>query len=256
LGNFDPFKEKIKRNIFTPQVNDIQSRYKNPISKQINNTNETKINHKEKNKNKQFYKTLNNFIDHSHGGKTISKFSNKFRYEDASKDIIELNPLLYNLGYEKVKNETIKKELLNNKEKIEHMEKLQYLKEIAFMNIMNKDRAMKKMKMDKNKERDLDNSDFLDDFNEIENPQKNNNMNYMKFSKKKNNKVDEDNVMIGGITYSRYNVDMIAKQVLKNCNFNSDKNKNNNTRLLSGNGKLAITSGMTLNDFAKKFNFD
>jgi hypothetical protein len=246
--------EKIKRNVFTPQVHDVQSRYRDQISKKINNTNETKI--KEKSKNKQFYKTLNNFIDNSHGGKTISKFSNKFNYEDANKEIIELNPLLYNLGYEKVKKETIKKELLKNKEKIEHMEKLQYLKEIAFINIMNKDRAMKKMKMNKNKERDLGNSDFLEDYNEIENVQKNSNINFMKFSKKKNNNHDEDNVIIGGIVYSRYNVDMIAKQVLKNCNFNSDKNKNNNTRLLSGNGKLSITSGMTLNDFTKKFNFD
>ena len=136
------------------------------------------------------------------------------------------------------------------------------------MNIMNTERAMKKMKLNKNKDRDFDNSDFLEDFNEMENgnegkirnTQVSSNHtpapNFLKFSKQKKNKVDEDNVIIGDVAYSRTRVDIIAQHVLKSCNYNSDKNKNNNTRLLSGNGKLAITSGMTLNDFTKKFNFD
>ena len=62
--------------------------------------------------------------------------------------------------------------------------------------------------------------------------------------------MDDDNFIVGDIQYSRGQVDLIAKQILKNCNYSTDKNKNNNTRLLSGNGKLAITSGMTLNDFS------
>lgn len=252
-----------KRNIFTPQDN--FSRFKSQTTKNNqkpnNNNNTNQINPNQTTKN--FYKTLNNFIDQSGGGKIISKYANKFGYEEENKDIIESNPLLYNLGYEQLKKENAKKEQLKNKEKNDQNEKLEYLKEIAFVNIMNKDRAIKKMKINKNKDRDFDNSDFLEDFNEMENEgkanrtigQSHNTPNFLKIIKKKN-KVDEDNIVIGDVPFSRTQTDLIAKQILKNCNYNTDKNKNNNTRLLSGNGKLSITSGMTLNDFNKKYNFD
>lgn len=47
---------------------------------------------------------------------------------------------------------------------------------------------------------------------------------------------------------------MISKSVLKRCNFLHNKSDFNNKCLKSGQGKLMMTSGLTINDFAKKYN--
>jgi len=49
-------------------------------------------------------------------------------------------------------------------------------------------------------------------------------------------------------------VDLISKKVLRKCNFTNSKSDFNNKTLKAGNGKLMITSGLTINDFSKKFN--
>lgn len=46
----------------------------------------------------------------------------------------------------------------------------------------------------------------------------------------------------------------LAKIVIDKCNFVKKKHKNNNTTHKSGNGKLMITSGLSINEFMKKFN--
>jgi hypothetical protein len=48
----------------------------------------------------------------------------------------------------------------------------------------------------------------------------------------------------------------IAKKVLLECNYVHPKNKNNQTVHKSGEGKLMITSGMTVNEFKNKFNLN
>lgn len=49
-------------------------------------------------------------------------------------------------------------------------------------------------------------------------------------------------------------MNIIANKILKKCNVINYKNKNNNKALISGDGKLMITNGMTLAEFEKKFN--
>jgi hypothetical protein len=49
-------------------------------------------------------------------------------------------------------------------------------------------------------------------------------------------------------------LDEISKNVLLNCNYLGKKSDFNNKFLKAGNGKLMMTSGMTLNDFSKKYN--
>ena len=48
-------------------------------------------------------------------------------------------------------------------------------------------------------------------------------------------------------------IDIIAQKILKNCNFVHKKNKNNQTNLKKGEGKVMITQGLSLNEFRMKF---
>ena len=59
---------------------------------------------------------------------------------------------------------------------------------------------------------------------------------------------------VGDETYLKSQFDLISKKVLKNCNYLHSKSDFNNKALKSGQGKLMMTSGLTINDFAKKFN--
>jgi len=49
-------------------------------------------------------------------------------------------------------------------------------------------------------------------------------------------------------------LDIVSRKILVKCNYISDKSEFNNKKLISGNGKLMITSGLSVNDFTKKFN--
>ena len=51
-------------------------------------------------------------------------------------------------------------------------------------------------------------------------------------------------------------IDLIANRILKNCNYVHCKNANNNRSLKKGDGKLMITSGMTINDFMRKYQLE
>jgi len=46
---------------------------------------------------------------------------------------------------------------------------------------------------------------------------------------------------------------LLAQKVLKKCNFVHEKNKNNRSALKKGEGKVMITSGMSLKEFTQKF---
>jgi predicted flavoprotein YhiN len=51
-------------------------------------------------------------------------------------------------------------------------------------------------------------------------------------------------------------MNVIANKILKKCNVINKKNKNNNKSLITGDGKLMITNGMTLAEFEKRFNLN
>lgn len=50
-------------------------------------------------------------------------------------------------------------------------------------------------------------------------------------------------------------VNLITRKVLQKCNYFHDKNKNNNKQLKIGSGKLMITGGLSISEFANKYNF-
>jgi hypothetical protein len=50
-------------------------------------------------------------------------------------------------------------------------------------------------------------------------------------------------------------INNVSIRVLHNCNIWKHKNKNNNKMLKSGEGKLMMTNGVSINDFMKKYKF-
>lgn len=65
---------------------------------------------------------------------------------------------------------------------------------------------------------------------------------------------DEERITIDDETFLKSQIDQISKKVLKKCHYLNAKSDFNNKALKSGSGKLMITSGLTINDFSKKFN--
>jgi hypothetical protein len=53
----------------------------------------------------------------------------------------------------------------------------------------------------------------------------------------------------------RDRLDLIAVNVLNKCNIHHLKNKNNNTKLKHGEGKLMFTNGMSIKEFENKYHF-
>lgn len=51
-------------------------------------------------------------------------------------------------------------------------------------------------------------------------------------------------------------IDVIASKILNKCNITKEKNENNNKRLKSGQGKLMITNGMSINEFERKIGIE
>jgi len=68
-----------------------------------------------------------------------------------------------------------------------------------------------------------------------------------------NNKyVEDEKILIDKEEFSKTQTDKIARKVLTKCNFYHEKNQNNNKNLKTGEGKLSITNGLTLNQFVEK----
>ena len=67
-------------------------------------------------------------------------------------------------------------------------------------------------------------------------------------------KAEDDKIKIGNQEFNRDDITSISKIILTKCNYFHKKNKNNNSSLVSGNGKLMQTNGMTISDFVNKYN--
>jgi hypothetical protein len=65
--------------------------------------------------------------------------------------------------------------------------------------------------------------------------------------------IDDDKISIENETYNKHQLNLIAAKILNVCNVNSTKNKNNNTQLRIGDGKLMMTNGMSVSDFQRKY---
>ena len=66
----------------------------------------------------------------------------------------------------------------------------------------------------------------------------------------------DDKIWVNDEAISLGQMDLIALKILRNCNYFHKKNVNNNTSLKKGDGKLMITSGMSVNEFTKKYKFN
>ena len=60
-------------------------------------------------------------------------------------------------------------------------------------------------------------------------------------------------VLIDGEKIPRNKIAAIAKKVLNRCNYLAKKSPINDSNLKTGNGKLAVTSGLTINEFVNKY---
>ena len=65
---------------------------------------------------------------------------------------------------------------------------------------------------------------------------------------------DYDQIMIDNEVISINKMDTITKKMLTKCGFLRQKSASNNTSLKKGNGKLMVTSGLTVKEFTKKYN--
>jgi hypothetical protein len=66
-------------------------------------------------------------------------------------------------------------------------------------------------------------------------------------------KRDEERILVGNEVYYKSQVDLISKNVLTKCNYLATKSEFNNTKLKSGQGKMAMTAGMTVNEFSSRY---
>lgn len=83
----------------------------------------------------------------------------------------------------------------------------------------------------------------------------NNNTLKKKFLKPKIAMIDDNNVYIDNELYNKNTqLDLIASKVLNKCNMYHNKSMHNNTSLKKLGGKLMFTNGMTVSQFAEKYN--
>ena len=71
---------------------------------------------------------------------------------------------------------------------------------------------------------------------------------YLYSGEEKNN--TENRVILDDVNQ----INRLSYKVLNTCNIWKSKNKNNNTMLKSGDGKLMMTNGISISVFAKKHN--
>jgi hypothetical protein len=207
------FKKKSKKNI-NININNINNADQIIPIENNNNINMNIRNENEKLNSKKFNEynvRKKNEFDFNNEEKIIKDLELK-------KEIMSTNPLLFKLYFRNYKNNNIdfnnhfRSNLFKNSFSYEQTKKI---KEIAF----------------KNKEiYNLSNSKDRD--------------NYYEGIKK------EENVLIDGKFYPKSEADIIARKVLKKCNWNNYKKKHKNTE---GRGKLMFTNGLTVKEFEIKY---
>jgi hypothetical protein len=165
-------------------------------------------------------------------------------------EVAQLNPLLYELNinpYKKSKDEEI------------DSEKLSMLKELAFKkdyDVVAGERKGKK-KLSFFHKIMQGNNLVKKETNVEETLLKENPVGYFKKYTENpdlvSRKPDDEKIRIGNKELNRDDIAGISKLVLSQCNYFHTKNKNNNTSLKSGTGKLMQTNGLTINEFEHKY---
>lgn len=196
-----------------------------------------------------------------------------FNDPELSSEVLQNNPLLYN-----IQNNPFRKKS-DNQGGIDR-QKLQYIKDLAFVNpseenflqsspnnkkfknagFFKKLKSKKKLPMVTQNTYSPDVSSKKLTYIKTEEPDsilKNNPVSFfVKFGENPDvdmKKMEEEKITVDGETFLKSDIDKIAKKILTGCNFVHTKNKNNATTHKAGTGKLMMTSGMTLNEFTKKY---
>jgi len=71
-----------------------------------------------------------------------------------------------------------------------------------------------------------------------------------------NKRNTDEKIYIDDVEYPRTHLHDISKKVLEKCNYNQMKNKNSKNNLKIGQGKLMMTSGLSIVDFTKRYNLN
>ena len=137
-----------------------------------------------------------------------------FKDLEIKKEIISINPLLYQLNFKNDINDDKNKKNENNIS----FNKLNTLKKIAFENCEEKNSV----------------TVSRDEFDSY----------YEDYYKK------DDNIIIDGNYYNKMDTDKIAEKVLRKCNWN---HKKINYKNMDGRHKLMFTNGLTLKEFGIKY---
>ena len=135
---------------------------------------------------------------------------------EVKKDILNINPLLFRLKFDNIKND-LNVDKNKNKEDAFLEDKLKTLKRIAFQ------KGQEDNSVSSNRER-LDT--FYDDYKK------------------------DENIIIDGKYYKKYDTDQIAEKILKKCNWN---HKKVNYKNMEGRSKLMFTNGLTVKEFESKY---
>ncbi len=195
-------------------------------------------------KNKTYdIQSVNNSVNHYDS--ILNKFAKKFPLIEENFDLVQANPLLYNLNFHQMKSAT--RESVNEEDSLADFEqKLNYLKNLSNNNNSNNvsnqsegDIKVLNKKKVKFQERN------------IYKPKKNDDDDIATVDLNK-----EDRIRVNNEIIPLSQIDLIANRILKNCNYVHCKNANNNRSLKKGDGKLMITSGMTINDFMRKYQLE
>lgn len=167
----------------------------------------------------------------------LNQFANKFPLGEDNFDLVEANPLLYNLNYSLIKNAS-NLDLTGIK--------MDYLKQLAFEN-----RDVIRL----NKSRNTDKAQDSTVMKQKEKSAPRISMRKKDEKRRQIHYVDKNKIVIDNEEFPKDKIDLIAKKILRKCNYSHSKNPKNNQSLKKGEGKLMITSGMTLNDFNTKYLF-
>ena len=194
--------------------------------------------------------TINNeklVLNKTHSPEKTNLFSYRPINSEIKNDIANMNPLLYELNsnpYRKIRDNEV------------DVDALKKVKELAFKDHDSIHSSKKKL-LEKIKNGILVLDNYPKDL--MEDPSiKINQLNYFKkysdntdFTAKK---AEDDKIKIGNKEFNREDITSISKIILTKCHYFHKKNKNNNTSLMSGNGKLMQTNGLTINEFLNKYN--
>ena len=216
FSNYEKNKKKENEQIKKHQKDDIKNLKLNII--ESNSKNFTiKKNNVKRNSNNLF--SLTKYYENNYN-KRKSNF-NLMNEEkilkdfDINKEIMHINPLLFRLNFKNGLNSIQNKR--NENQNSFSFDKMNALKKIAFEN------GEKENNITISKDR-------LDTY-------------YEEYKK-------DDNIIIDGNFFNKFDTDKIAEKVLNKCNFN---NKKINYKNMSGRHKLMFTNGLTVNEFGIKY---